>query len=333
MEFSFGKSDLAAFEKLLASFEAAMERDAKLNDCANQPLTEGELRKLGARRLDPRVYEKDPYYIALSGLERKKEKGVVLGRSTIKGRSPFLFSEEKGKEGNPGFIIQPYGYFDRDFTYPSISEGDRTWMSLCPHEIETMREAAQKLSGRVLVLGLGLGYIPYLLSLKKDVREIVIVDDDPRVIALFRKELLPRFPYSEKVRIVKEDAIDYLEKKHPPFEGIFADLWHDQEDGFPLYYLLRQRLDGFKGPVYYWIENTILLYVRMGLLILAEEELKTDGSNDEKYMEAETFSDAIVNSLHFALKDKKVDSYDSFLDLVSDRSIREIIPNLEIDIE
>lgn len=333
MEISFGKSDSLAFDKLLAAFDDATRRDAELNESSQKQLSEAELRRLGARRLDPRVYERDPYYQALAGLGHKKRKGVTIGRTTIKARTPFLAAEEKAKRDDPSTVVQPYGYFDRDFSYPSISEGGRIWMSLCPHEVETMREAAQKLSGRVLVLGLGLGYIPYLLSLKTDVNEIVVVDSDPGVISLFREEMLPRFAYSEKIKIVKEDAIDYLGKKHPRFDGVFADLWHDQEDGFPLYYLLRQKLDGFKIPVYYWIEKTILLYVRMGLLILADEERKDSKTDDSQYTEAETLSDAIVNALHFALKGKVLTSYQDFLELISDDSIRAIIPTLEINID
>ncbi len=333
MEFSFGKSDIAAFERLLRAYDEAMSRDAELNNSTGVSLSEAELRKLGAKKLDPRVYEKDPYYQALSGLAKRKAKGATLGKTTIKARSPFLANEERSKEGDAASIVQPYGYLDRDFAYPSISENRRIWMSLCPHEIETMREAAQKLTGRVLVLGLGLGYVPYLLSLKTDVSEIVVVDSDPGIIHLFKEELLPRFSYSEKVKIVKEDAFEYLDKKHPRFNGVFADLWHDQEDGFPLYYLLRKRLDAFNVPVFYWIEKTIILYVRMGLLILADEEFRADDKEDEKYMEAETQSDAIVNALHFVLKGRKVDSYKAFEEIISDDSIRKIIPELDIDIE
>ena len=169
MEFSFGKSDIAAFERLLRAYDEAMGRDAELNNSNGVSLSEAELRKLGAKKLDPRVYEKDPYYQALSGLAKRKAKGATLGKTTIKARSPFLANEERSKEGDAASIVQPYGYFDRDFAYPSISEDGRIWMSLCPHEIETMREAAQKLTGRILVLGLGLGYVPYLLSLKTEI--------------------------------------------------------------------------------------------------------------------------------------------------------------------
>ena len=71
----------------------------------------------------------------------------------------------------------------------------------------------------------------------------------------------------------------------------------------------------------------------MGLLILADEEFRTDDKEDDKYMEAETQSDAIVNALHFALKGRKVDSYKAFEEIISDDSIRKIIPDLDIDIE
>ena len=92
MEFSFGKSDIAAFERLLGAYDEAMSRDAELNNSTGVSLSEAELRKLGAKKLDPRVYERDPYYQALSGLAKRKAKGATLGKTTIKARSPFLAS-------------------------------------------------------------------------------------------------------------------------------------------------------------------------------------------------------------------------------------------------
>ena len=69
-------------------------------------------------------------------------------------------------------------YFDEKFNYLALKEGGKTWMSLIPHEIETMDEDIKKANGNVLVLGLGLGYFSYMISEKEDVKSVTIIDKD-----------------------------------------------------------------------------------------------------------------------------------------------------------
>ena len=51
-------------------------------------------------------------------------------------------------------------------------------MSIIPNEIETMKEAIETVKGNVLVYGLGLGYFPYMISLKNDVNKITIIEKE-----------------------------------------------------------------------------------------------------------------------------------------------------------
>ena len=68
------------------------------------------------------------------------------------------------------------GYFDHKFSYLALTEGNNIWMSLNPNEIETMKPYIEKGKGNVLVLGLGMGYVTYMLSRKEDVRSVLIVE-------------------------------------------------------------------------------------------------------------------------------------------------------------
>ena len=63
-------------------------------------------------------------------------------------------------------------------------------MSITPNEIETMEEAVKAATGKVIVYGLGLGYYPYMISLKDEVKEIVIVENDIKIINLFKLKLV-----------------------------------------------------------------------------------------------------------------------------------------------
>jgi hypothetical protein len=70
------------------------------------------------------------------------------------------------------------GYFTSDFPYLALTEGNNVWMSLNPNEIETMKPYIAKAKGDVLVLGLGMGYVPYMVSSKEDVKSVTIIEKD-----------------------------------------------------------------------------------------------------------------------------------------------------------
>ena len=57
------------------------------------------------------------------------------------------------------------GYFNQKFSYLALTEGNNIWMSLNPNEIETMKPFIYKAKGNVLVLGLGMGYVPFMMAL------------------------------------------------------------------------------------------------------------------------------------------------------------------------
>ena len=64
---------------------------------------------------------------------------------------------------------------------------DVVWMSTDPNEIITMNPYIQKAHGDILVMGLGLGYYPFMTALKDDVKSITIIEKDPKVIDIFKK--------------------------------------------------------------------------------------------------------------------------------------------------
>ncbi len=330
MIFELSERERTALEKNLARLERAVSRDERLNSASLNSFGEDFLKARGIRRLDPSRYGSDPYFRSLMGLRGKKKGNSRLGWEKIGARHPFLYAEERSDDNDPFKVEQPYGYFAEDFLFPAISKEGTVWMSLCPHEIETMADAASALSGRILVLGLGLGYFPYLLSIKESVTEVVVVDSDPEIIELFEEELFPRFERKEKITIVNSDAFAYLSRSRRKFDGVFADLWHNQEDGLPLYVRLRNVLDKREARCFYWIEGTILLYVRLGMAILIGEELCFGKESDLPYGFAETQSDRIINQLHFLLKGTVINSERQVADLLSDASISRLAAKLKL---
>ena len=73
-------------------------------------------------------------------------------------------------------------------------------MSLHPNEIETILPKAREARGRVLCLGLGMGYYLYHASLNPDVESVTAVERDPEINSWFTRSLLPLFPKDRVMR-------------------------------------------------------------------------------------------------------------------------------------
>ena len=80
-------------------------------------------------------------------------------------------------------------------------------MSVCPSEINSMARHIDKAHGRVLVLGLGLGYYLYMSSMKPEVNSVDVVECQPEIIKLFDENLLPQFPFREKIRLFRISGV------------------------------------------------------------------------------------------------------------------------------
>ena len=213
--------------------------------------------------LDPSVYASDPYYQQIR-IQPQKLGRWELRESHYEPYEPFVCGHLRvTKDFREKAQI---GYFKNRFSFPAVLENGIEWMTITPNEIETMKQPIAKAHGRVLTLGLGLGYYAFMVSEKPNVSEITVVEKDKSVIELFKRVILPQFPHSEKVRIIEADALDYMEKDAPKeaYDFIFADLWHDQSDGLPLYLRLRRTETLFdqKTEFAYWIEPTILSSIR-----------------------------------------------------------------------
>ncbi len=215
------------------------------------------------RELQPSVYKSNDYFRLIPFREAKEGRWTL----TWKRYAPYeLFVAAADKRTADFKEIPTVGYFTESFSYPAVLEDGREWMTVTPNEIETMREAVSAAEGRVLTLGLGLGYFALMASQKESVESVTVVERDPDVIRLFRTHILPHFPHKEKVRVVEADALAYLDDcPSDGFDLAFADLWHDPSDGVPLYLALKKKERRLSFPLLYWIESALLSHIRWRL--------------------------------------------------------------------
>ena len=160
-----------------------------------------------------------------------------------------------------GAVLPVLGYFTRPFAYPVLTENGREWMTATPNEINTIRPMAEAAHGRVLTLGLGLGYFAFHALLNPRVERVTAVEHSADAIRLFRERILPAFPRPERLTILQADAFAAAPAlyRSGQYDFVFADLWHDAADGLPMYERLKHM--EVPGPEYrYWIEKTLEFY-------------------------------------------------------------------------
>lgn len=276
-------------------------------------------------KLDPHVFESDSYYKLIKNLKGKDGdiQFLTLKYNAFEG---FVFDE---LEINPKNYEEhtPLGYFEKDFVYPAIIKDERIWMSIIPHEINTMIEPIKNAQGNVLVLGLGLGYYLFHILEKKDVKSVDVIEFDRNVISLFNKHLINLFPNKEKINIIFDDAIKYLANNKKKYDYVFSDIWHNVADGEGLYLKIKAYEDKYPNTKFdYWIETSILSMLRRQTITVIEEVL--NGSTEKDYQKAKNENDKIINKIYFYLKDKQLNCFEDILKLLSEQSLKEMAKHL-----
>ena len=99
-------------------------------------------------------------------------------------------------------------------------------MSLMPVQAEGLRLAADCAHGEVVLLGLGLGWLPALCAVRAEVEQVTVVERDAGLIEFHRAlALFERLPGAAgaKVRIVAGDALDW--RPDGPVDMLQVDIW------------------------------------------------------------------------------------------------------------
>ena len=211
----------------------------------------------GLRRLDAAVCRDNPFYRNI----RIEEQTCGAWQFVRQAYKPYeLFLRDDLILTGDLRQIPAIGYFAEPFSYPSVLQDGREWMSIKPSEIESSQAAVDAAIGCVVTFGLGLGYFAYMAARKPDVVSVTIVERDPSVIELFLGQILPQIPEKNKISVIQSDAFDYLEHqmRHSQTDFVFMDIWHDIADGVPLYVRARQYETRFPFTRFtYWIERSL----------------------------------------------------------------------------
>jgi len=326
MKFLLNKNDKEQLNKLFETREYNINVNEYLNEnVINNSLTDEDKNEYDIKLLDITSYINNEYYKNVL-VDEVKSKTLNLRYNKYNPNTSFLYDEALIDENDYYLTKNRLGYFLKEYTYLSLDKNDITWMSIIPHEINTMNNDINIAKGDVYIFGLGLGYFAYQVANKKEVKDITIVDYDSELLGFFIKNIFDKFNNKEKYRFVNEDAYSFIKTINKD-DFVFVDLWHNEVDGLPMYIKFKKLFKGYNN-VHYWIEDSIINALRNLLIILIEEEFYRVNAD---YINSNNDDERIINSLHTYLLDKEFRSYNEIKEFLSTKNLKEIVINLSID--
>ncbi len=271
-------------------------------------------------KLDKTIYENNPYVNNIK-IDNISYLNYYFQKETIKAFQGFIYDEIDVLDDFTE--ITKIGYFENDYSYLTLKENNDIWMLITPHEINTMKKAIEKANNNVLTLGLGLGYFPFMCSLKDNVKNITIIEKDNNIIKLFKKYIYPQFKNKEKIKIIQSDALNYLDNNNlKSFDYIFIDLYKDVDDGLPLYVDIIKRFKNKLISNYdFWIENSLIIMLRR-CLIKALYELLNDISYTSNNL---NYYDQLIDNFKNIFKNIEINNFKQIQNLLLKENILKLL--------
>jgi hypothetical protein len=279
------------------------------------------------QKVDSSIFDNDAYYQTIK-IGTINDKEYFLGNIKYHPYQSFAYNDALVIDDDYYREISRIGYLDHEISFSAICKDNVIWMSNTPNEMLTIMPSIKRSFGKVITFGLGLGYYPFMCSLKDEVESITVVEYDKNIINLFNKYLLPLFPNKEKIKIIHADAYEYLKNNNinDLFDFAFIDIWHNGDDGLAHYIHFKNFEESKHCKIEYWLEDSIICMARRCLLVVIEEIINGAGDNDFKIANDEISE--IINDLYFYFKDYTINSYDELHKLLSKESLINILTNI-----
>lgn len=219
----------------------------------------------------------------------------IVGDNYILSKERILPSNCIEKYGETTFNLNtftfnhPFYYCEKYLHFPAIyqKKDGLCWMSVEPFEINSFEKIVQEAHGNVLLFGLGLGYLPYMLSQKDDVNKITVIDIDDEIIRIFQENILYQFENKDKIEIVKASAMDYLKSCDlNAYDYINIDIWKSIHDMLPYY--LQALSIARKYPFVqfsYWLESELKCELQRAIIRTAiQQPMNSDFDEFAKHL-------------------------------------------------
>lgn len=273
--------ELINIEDLITNYVVGLnDGSLTIGDAKKQIL--GLERNCVITRLDPSYMYDNPYIknihidnwlvgnVYLSNLE--KHEAYTVHSYNMRARDPRTLT-----------TLFSFFYFPETIHYPSLGTVSpyTKWMGVEPSEISSFAPFIKEAHGNILVMGCGLGYLAYMLSIKDNVDKVTIVELDKKIKTMFEICLKPQM--NSKIEIVEADALEFLNVEDiSKYDYCSVDIWHNALELFEIYprlLLLEQKHKGTK--FHYWIEEDMHVVLERVWMMLIQRKLNgQDIGND-----------------------------------------------------
>ena len=206
-------------------------------------------------------YLNNPFYLKMDNLEQAASGKLKLDYSFIEQYE--LFAQDEIDTAIDGRIYPQIAYFDDFLKCVTIYDHEKILSRFNPLAVNACIIPLDEVKGKVACFGLGNGYFAYMAHLKDNVSALTIYEANNDLIELFKKGMLPKFDYPEKIKIVKADPFMFLKNKTNKLsvDYAFINCWSDYKTGAKDYHRFK-KLEANRPKVkyMYYLENSILAY-------------------------------------------------------------------------
>ena len=152
-----------------------------------------------------------------------------------------------------------------------------SWMSICPHELESQELGCRYAYGTTVVMGLGMGWIAINAALNKNVNKVIVIELDPEVIDLYNNcgaaDGVPDEALN-KIEIIQADAREWR-SDYEDIDFLYIDIWKNlvEPQTWDDVRIMQMHLNA--GQIYFWGQE-LCLYNEMKFADFEEEEITND---------------------------------------------------------
>lgn len=147
---------------------------------------------------DPEKFVHHPYMENIK-IQASSSDNYVLNTASYRPFELFLYETNDPDK----FDLLHLGCFPTPVNIPVISSSkDGYAEGITPREFFEAGKIASRVSGRVLVIDGGLGFLPFLLCQNPRVTDIHVLFSNPNLLSLFIGKILPQFPVPGKINLM-----------------------------------------------------------------------------------------------------------------------------------
>jgi len=155
-------------------------------------------------------------------------------------------------------------------------------MSTSPQEIFLLHIGIKEMKGKVLIGGLGIGYVVSKVLEKDNVDKVIVVEKNKNIIKLIGNQY--KKIYGDRLEIVNEDLFKYLKNTKEKFDTAHLDIWNGTNEATFYDYVLPLRRLAYKKikKTYCWAEEQMISQIQnslMCMMVHCEKENNRKGWN------------------------------------------------------